>query len=155
MVKLFLKQLYRFLIPTASFLLFLCLTYCLCVFVAQSCPTLCDRMDCSLPGSSVHGILQARILEWVAIPFSRGPSKFDPGIIKLRSATQQTDSLPSEPPGKAWWIWILNCHFFLFGSRSCLPNWPLSQLLVACILFFSDPCKTKTVVSISTNSSVT
>ena len=38
----------------------------------QSCPTLWDRMACSLPGSSVHGILQARILEWVAIPFSRG-----------------------------------------------------------------------------------
>ena len=38
--------------------------------VTQSCPTLCDHMDYSLPGSSVHGILQARILEWVAIPFS-------------------------------------------------------------------------------------
>ena len=37
----------------------------------QSCPTLCDPMDCSPPGSSVHGILQARILEWVATPFSR------------------------------------------------------------------------------------
>ena len=35
----------------------------------QSCPTLCDRMDCSLPGSSVHGIFQARVLEWVAIVF--------------------------------------------------------------------------------------
>ena len=43
--------------------------------VAQSCPTLCDPMDCSLPGSSVHGILQARILEWVAISFSRGSSR--------------------------------------------------------------------------------
>ena len=43
--------------------------------VAQSCPTLCDPMDCSLPGSSVHGILQARILEWVAIFFSRGSSR--------------------------------------------------------------------------------
>ena len=42
------------------------------VSVAQSCPTLCDPMDCSPPGSSVHGTLQARILEWVAIPFSRG-----------------------------------------------------------------------------------
>ena len=42
--------------------------------VAQSCPTLCDPMDCSLPGS-VHGILQARILEWVAISFSRGSSQ--------------------------------------------------------------------------------
>ena len=40
--------------------------------VAQSCPTLCDSVDCSPPGSSVHGILQARVQEWVAIPFSRG-----------------------------------------------------------------------------------
>ena len=44
------------------------------VLFAQSCPTLCDLMDCSPPGSSAHGILQARILEWVAIPFSRGSS---------------------------------------------------------------------------------
>ena len=43
--------------------------------VAQSCPTLCDPVDCSLPGSSVHGILQARVLEWVAISFSRGSSQ--------------------------------------------------------------------------------
>ena len=41
----------------------------------QSCPTLCDPMDCSPPGFSVHGILQARILEWVAISFSRGSSQ--------------------------------------------------------------------------------
>ena len=38
--------------------------------VAQSCPTLCDPMDCSLPGSSIHGMLQARVLEWGAIAFS-------------------------------------------------------------------------------------
>ena len=37
----------------------------------QSCPALCNHMDCSLPGPSVHGILQARILEWVSMPFSR------------------------------------------------------------------------------------
>ena len=43
--------------------------------VAQSCLTLCDPMDCSLPGSSVHGIFQARVLEWVAISFSRRPSQ--------------------------------------------------------------------------------
>ena len=43
--------------------------------VTQSCPTLWDPMDHSLPGSSVRGILQARILEWVAIPFSRGSSQ--------------------------------------------------------------------------------
>ena len=40
--------------------------------VSQLCPTICNPMDCSLPGSSVHGILQARILEWIAISFSRG-----------------------------------------------------------------------------------
>ena len=40
--------------------------------VTQSCLTLCNPMDCSLPGSSLHAISQARILEWVAIPFSRG-----------------------------------------------------------------------------------
>ena len=45
------------------------------VLVAQSCPTLCDLMDCSLPGSSVHGIFQAWILDWVAISYSRGYSQ--------------------------------------------------------------------------------
>ena len=43
--------------------------------VAQLCPTLCSPMDCSLPGSSVHGILQAKILEWVAVPFSKESSQ--------------------------------------------------------------------------------
>ena len=47
---------------------------CVCVLVAQSCLTLCNPMEYSPPGSSVHGTLQARILEWVAIPFSRGSS---------------------------------------------------------------------------------
>ena len=42
--------------------------------VPQSCPTLSDPMDCSLPGSSVHGILQARVLEWGAIAFSKSKS---------------------------------------------------------------------------------
>ena len=48
--------------------------FCSYLLVAQSCPTLCNPMDCTLPGSSVHGILQARILEWVAIFFSKGSS---------------------------------------------------------------------------------
>ena len=51
----------------------------------------------ALPGASVHEILQARILEWVAIPFSRGSS--DPGT-EPRYSALQADSLPSEPPGK-------------------------------------------------------
>ena len=65
--------------------------------VAQSCPTLCDPMDCSLPGSSLHGILQARVLEWVAISFSRGLP--DPGI-EPWSPVFQADALTPEPPGK-------------------------------------------------------
>ena len=67
------------------------------VLVTQSCPTLGDPMDCSPLDSPVHGILQARILEWVAIPFSRGSS--DPGI-EPRSPPLQADSFLSEPPGK-------------------------------------------------------
>ena len=45
------------------------------VFITQLCLTLCDPMDCNPPSSSVHGILQARLLKWVAIPFSRGSSQ--------------------------------------------------------------------------------
>ena len=59
--------------------------------VPKSCPTLCDPMDCSLPGSSVHEISQARILEWVAI--SSLGNLPDPGI-EPASPTLQADSLP-------------------------------------------------------------
>ena len=65
------------------------------VLVAQPCLTLCDAMHCSPPGSSICGILQARILEWVAIPFK---DLSDPEI-KPRSPALQADSLPSESPG--------------------------------------------------------
>ena len=66
--------------------------------VAQLCPTLCDPMDCSLPGSSLHGVLQARVLEWVAIFLLQGNLP-DPGI-EPRSPAFQADALTSEPPGK-------------------------------------------------------
>ena len=66
--------------------------------VIQSCLTLCDPMDCSLQGSSIHGIFQARVLEWVAISFSRGLP--DPGI-EPRSPALQADTLLSEPPGES------------------------------------------------------
>ena len=62
------------------------------VLVTQLCLTLCDSRDCSLPGSTVHGILQAGILQWIAIPSSRGSS--DPGI-EPGSVALQADSLPS------------------------------------------------------------
>ena len=67
--------------------------------VAQSRPTLCDPMDCSLPGSSLHGILQARVLEWVAISFSRGSSQ-------TRDQTQVS--------------WILGRRFNLWATRKKL-----------------------------------
>ena len=67
--------------------------------VAQSCPTLCFPVGCSLPGSSIQGIFQARVLEWVAISFSRGSSQ---PKIEPRSPTFQAGALPSEPPGKPY-----------------------------------------------------
>ena len=66
------------------------------MLVTQSCLTLCDPMDCSPPGSSVHGISQARILEWVTFPFSRGSSQ--PRDWTWVS-TLLADSLPSEYQG--------------------------------------------------------
>ena len=66
------------------------------VLVAQSSLTLCDLMNYSLAGSSVHGILQARVLEWLAFP-SLGNLP-DPGI-EPGSPALQADSLPSEPSG--------------------------------------------------------
>ena len=85
--------------------------------------TLCDSMDCRLPGSSVHRTLQTRILEWIVIPFSR-ESSWSWG--QTWSPSLQADSLSSEPPGKSyssqsvWKYWrgenskiILWCHHHL------------------------------------------
>ena len=96
--------------------------------VAQSCPTLCDPVDCSPPGSPVHGILQARILEWVAISFSRGSS--NPGI-KPRSPALQADALSSEPPAKPpkyeQPYYILKMQYYLLGfiiwEEMPFPGW--------------------------------
>ena len=93
--------------------------------VAQLCPTLCDPMDCSLPGTSVHGILQARILEWVAFPSFRGSSQ-------LRNQTQvselQADSLLPEPPGKPKNVGV--------GSLSLLEGILLTQELNWGLLYY-------------------
>ena len=78
-----------------------CVCVCVCekveVLVVLSCPTLCDPMDCSPPGFSVHGILQVTVLEWVAMPSSRGSSWPKD---QTQSTALQADFLPSKPPGK-------------------------------------------------------
>ena len=70
------------------------------MLVAQLCLTLCDPMDYNPPGYSVHGILQARIPEWVAMPSTRGSSQ-------PRSPVLQAGSLLSEPPGSIFHIWFI------------------------------------------------
>ena len=74
------------------------LSFCL---IAQSCPTLCSLMDGSLPGSSVHGILQARILQWVPIPFSRG-SSLPRDWIQVSCIAGKF--FTTEPPGKPLFV---------------------------------------------------
>ena len=71
---------------------------CYCYLVAKLCPTLCNPMDCSPPGSSVHGIFQARILEWVAISFSKVSS--GPGTEPV-SPSLAGRFFATEPPGQA------------------------------------------------------
>ena len=82
-----------------------CVCVCVCARVCgllQSCPTLCNPMDGSSSDSSVHGILQARILEWVAMPSSRGSSRpRDQTHISLSLWRWQAGSLPLVPLGKA------------------------------------------------------
>ena len=79
---------------------------CVCVLVAQWCLTLCHPMDCSLPGSAVHGILQARILEWVAITFSR------------RS---------SQPRDQTWLSHIAGRFFTIWATREALNTSPSNE----------------------------
>ena len=122
------------------------------VKVAQSCPTLCDPMD-----YVVHGILQARILEWVAFPFSRGSSQ-------PRSSAMQVDSLPAEPQGKPkntgvdslsllWWIFptqelnrgVLHCRWSLYQlsyqgipDSLALPNFVADKRTETQIAYWYD-----------------
>ena len=82
--------------------------------VAQSCPTLCDPMGCSLPGSSVHGIFQAMVLEWIAISFSRGSS---------------------QPRDRTWVSRIVDRHFTVWARRNhqrLPPNSQVSLIIFKC-----------------------
>ena len=75
---------------------YVCVCICVCV-CALSCPTLCNSMDYRLPGFSVHGISQARILEWVAILFSRGSSQ---PMDQTHISCMAGRFFATEPPGK-------------------------------------------------------
>jgi len=97
------------------------------VKVAQSCLTCCDPMDCSLPDFSVHGFLQARILEWVAVS--------NPGI-EPRSPTLQEDSLLSEP-------------FILIGISILAPSMaPHSSTLAWKIPWMEEPGRLQSMGSL-------
>ena len=87
--------------------------------VCQSCPTLCDPMDCSPPGSSVHGILQARILEWVAISFSRGSSRF-PNLPHYKKHTPETCKPPYNSPIPPQWLF---CHYQIVPKSLTIDPW--------------------------------
>ena len=93
--------------------------------------TLCDPMDCSLPGSSVYDILQARILKWVTILFSRESSQ---PRDQTRSPVLQVDSLPSEPAGKPIGIFI---KLWILGKLELLWYLHLEHLYVKSVM----PCQ--------------
>ena len=80
-------------------------------------PTLCDPMNCSPTGSSVHGILQARILEWVAMPSCRGSSQPRGGTCLLHLPCWQAGSLPLVPPGKPPFPYMCTLSQFTFGNN--------------------------------------
>ena len=102
--------------------------------VAQLCPTLCNPVDCSLPGSSVHGIFQTNVLEWVAISFSRASSL-------PRDRTQVSHIV-----GRCFTVWttkeVLVCRAHNLLSRVVLEGSFVLPVLPFNDFFFSEICKT-------------
>ena len=94
------------------------------VLVTQLCPILCDPMDCGPPGSSVYGILQAGMLEWVAMPSCRGSSRTR-GLSRVSYLLYwQAHCLPLVPPGKQHpFIMSLPPHFIPILSPWTYPPW--------------------------------
>ena len=97
----------------------LCISKCCCCFIAKSCLTLCNSMDCSSPGSVVHEIFQARILERVAISFSH---ELNPHLLHCRQILYHWRSL--HLPGKPC-ISIANSK--IFGWNQSCTTWELSK----------------------------
>ena len=101
---------------------FLNFMWLICVSRSQSCPTLCDPMDCSPPGSSVHGIFQARVLEWVAIPFSRGSSQ---PRVQTQVSCITGRLFTAQPSGFSYITSVLVCSL----ERPLPPQYLLSSLI--------------------------
>ena len=104
--------------------------------VAQSCPTLCNPVNCSLPGSSVHRIFQARVLEWVVLSFSRGSSQprdqtWVPHIAGRRFTIWATREAKSD--------WIVVCNFTLYVGISWMSQ---LHLVFETMNFKYQLCKT-------------
>ena len=110
-----------------------------CWWVAESCPTLCHSMDCSLPGSSVRGISQASILEWVAISFSRGSSRPRDQIciprigrwIVYLPLSHQGSSLQSLPHLFSLGLGLSTCGVCLFSPESVHASGLFGDMIVA------------------------
>ena len=105
------------------------------LLVAQSYSALWDPMDCNPPGSSVHGILQARILEWIAIQFYRESSRLRD---QTRSPALQADSLPSELPEKPHGPLVLTYYLIgqtLLSFSFCSKMGLLSFIVNTCWIF--------------------
>ena len=112
--------------------------------VAQWCPTLCDPMDCSLPGSSIHGIFQARILEWVAVPFSRVSSESrDQSQVSCiagrfitiwasRESLQRYKYLLSGSSGKFCWPLFYTVEFMLSCLTLQVLSWQFVPIQAIC-----------------------
>ena len=127
---------------------------------AQSCPTLCNPMDCSPPGSSVHGIFQARILIWAAISFSRGssqPQEWTPvSWIAGRFLTTEPHGKPYTPSPSFLMLLGLythhsNLYLHICTSLSSLqrlcPNFPLLTLIRTPVIVFKAHCKSNIISS--------
>ena len=98
---------------------------CVCAKSLQSCLTLCNPMNCSPPGSSVHGILQARILEWVAVPFSRESSQSADWTRVSCLLHWQAGSLVLVPPGKPEYSAIKKNEIM-----SCATTWMDLKMII-------------------------
>ena len=139
-------------ITPKEFLMSLCNLVPRACSVAKSCPTLCDPIEGSLPGSSVHGIFQARILEWVVTSFSRGSSQpRDRTCVPALTGRFFT----TEPPGKSSLVfpppkplclgnyWSACCHHKLVEFSRILYKWNHTGCILVC-LFFSKKTLTLT-----------